>query len=1322
MALAPLSQIIKIKPRPQTTLQLLTAIEDPVGTVSDYVFTPSIKEHISILLDSLRSLHGGGYWVLSEYGGGKTHFLATVASLLSATHQVADHVADDEIQRDVRLLRSQRLFPVAFSLIGRTDMLGRRNALFSILESEIRNAARDLLGNEIVLTLPEEVRRWWKHLGEGTRSDLSQHYTESFGKSPDEDYEDSAEQWSERIAVNARALGIGIDVASSPLDRLTSVYRQIVNEDTGFTGLLIVIDEFASWQDQRPEGGTAYSEDENLLQALAEVLPRDRGLNIFTLVASQKPMPRKFEGSRFRQFDVLRPSNDGTSPSFEYAMVVASRVRELEEYRYPEIEEYYEHYRTRFDFARELSLEDFTTIFPMQPLSFDLLRRITSNLTSARTGINVLWEVLSQWEQATPELQPSLMDTRRLIAAGDLLESDSLDQDLQQSGRYQAAHRAYKQAIEQVRRLESRGSLFESDLPVATAIIKTLFLWYCSRDGQMSMTLSELTEAISPEEGFLDSPQDTLLSVLAAMEDVPQVEFDTMTGELSFRSEVTTGRSPAEVFDGYRSGFDNPNALNVQWRQYLTNPNLAVGALSSMLRDLENGTPQKCSVTYGGINYEGEAVATADWMAEWGDQLPFDSHFRLVFMLSDEVAVTSELLEDNRVLVCVPGPLSDDNMDAIATVLALDKMQEDYAFRQDDEALRVNLYVETQRSNARQALLMAQRDFYRRGQIVTRQGIALDANELFRTETDIFGRLTTPLFEVIFKDRPIGDFRRKRNMNLNTETRRIFTGLWEQEPERSTRNALENFAVGLGLAQRDKPLTFDPRNCRAFEIIRPLYENALSNYRMLTALDVYEKLAGVGIPARLATLYLLCFVRANPDVELLLNTNHRLRLGGGGQLQSDRIFSNIVPRIEWDSRAFATATFFDSLVGRSGPIWNECLEWTRKFDSELKTASTPERIEEETGRFLNTLEAERVRLQDAVRQIDTLEQQMNGSIRKSVKESAEVVGRLTQSNTLEQFMETLQTSGIESSDELLEAVLHARNLNQLGQSAAEITASYAYLSAVSADRLGDFVGLGEDRASLIADLNLDDLVSDPDRWSYIRTRFDMWKRAYALEYRKSHRDYHVEASEVCRRIGEALTALTALENLEGLHQLTQTAQAPRLKERIDVLQRAITECNPIIGSSKLEAAPVCTDCRIRLGDKPEVGDLDPLELSISGALNALIDILSSDAIEKVLAESDSPIVKELHVFLARKDLPEIVRLLKDEGNTQLLGAVLDGGGNRGVIVRDINIVRELSIEYPTVSLDSLHEVADRFRELVEGALRRQQERAGSNATVEVRLR
>ena len=232
MVLAPIGQLIDVKPRPQTTLQLLTAIDDPVDTVANYVFTPSIREHFDLLLQNLHEGHGGGYWVLSEYGGGKTHFLATLISLLSSTDEVVKHVSDGGIKDTIRQVKDQRLFPVAFNLIGRGDMLNQRNSLFRILEREVQNATRELLELDVALTLSEEVRTWWGGLGVGTRSDITEKYRELFDASPDDDYRASQDRWTERITECTAALGIRIDISSTPVDRLTSIYRQIVNKQT----------------------------------------------------------------------------------------------------------------------------------------------------------------------------------------------------------------------------------------------------------------------------------------------------------------------------------------------------------------------------------------------------------------------------------------------------------------------------------------------------------------------------------------------------------------------------------------------------------------------------------------------------------------------------------------------------------------------------------------------------------------------------------------------------------------------------------------------------------------------------------------------------------------------------------------------------------------------------------------------------------------------------------------------------------------------------------------------------------------------------------
>src|SRR5438045_4127033 len=97
-ALLPIGEIIRVKRRPETTLSLLAAVAEPVQTVADYVFTEGIRQHFHQVLRAVQDGRGQGFWVQGEYGGGKTHFLATLAALLEGNPQTWNAVADGEIR------------------------------------------------------------------------------------------------------------------------------------------------------------------------------------------------------------------------------------------------------------------------------------------------------------------------------------------------------------------------------------------------------------------------------------------------------------------------------------------------------------------------------------------------------------------------------------------------------------------------------------------------------------------------------------------------------------------------------------------------------------------------------------------------------------------------------------------------------------------------------------------------------------------------------------------------------------------------------------------------------------------------------------------------------------------------------------------------------------------------------------------------------------------------------------------------------------------------------------------------------------------------
>lgn len=1312
MALTPISQLIRIKPRPETTLQLVNAIKDPEGTISSYVFTPSIKENISDMLENMGDGHGGGYWILSEYGGGKTHFLATVACLLSSSNEVRHRIDDEDVQQDMRLVQDRKLFPVALSLIGRASVIGKRNALYEIIENETSAAVREHLGTSLAVTLPEEIEEWWDKLDSTIRDRIAEKCHELCREPLEQVRQDSAERWVQSILDSTAALDIQVPLRGSPRDRLRHIYRQIVNPETSYTGILLIVDEFGSWQDRHPEGSPAYTEDEDLLQTLAEALPREEGLAIFTLVASQKPMPRKFQGGRFREVNVLRTSDEDGRSSREYEMVVAKRVRELDEFHLPEIQEYYQHYRKRFTFARDLSSDDFLIIFPVQPLCFDMLRRITASLSTARVGINVLWEVLGQETESGPTLRSRLLSMQRMITASDLLEAESLREALQ-SVRYVDAYRAYTQAVEAIDRLDMDP---QDELPLARAVVRTMFLWHIARSGQVPMRLNDIAEAVVAEEGMFDNVEDAVLNVVSLMDDLPQLQYDRERKEFTFRADVISGRPASEIFDQYQQRFTDNHQLELRWREYLVNQAVSDGQQSALFGRLQTGSPLKTTNPYRGIEYGGEEIAVTDWYGGLGHRLGFDQHFRIVYLLQN-ATVTPDALQDPRIAVCIPADFSDQYRDAVRSLLAIDQMADDYRHRQDDEALRVQQFVGRRRQELVSTLLNVQRDAYRKGTVVSRDSVAIDPGAVFgRVDGQSF--LLENLFAEVFKHRPIGAFRRNTTLNMSTHIGYIFKGLFERSPTGRISDALDNFAVGLGLALQQNPRRLDPSACGAFQLIQELYRGAVQQDQNLPANTIYEAFARQGIPARLATLYLLCFVRkADEGVELMLRDGHRLRLHNGAAPQGNRLTASLVRDVNWDNRwagddALST---FDVLAPRTGRSWNDALPWTRKVHPDLKTATEPADVEHQQALLQQALTTFAMKVTEASRDIERLCQVLGGQLPEDLHTALDQVKVLGTAQTYEELADRAEET-FEHADAFGEALTKVNQLHDLARSAAAVAAAYTYLKDVPQGRLDRPLEL--DRTSLVAEMDLVSLAAASHKWPSLEHRFQAWRERYQIVYARFHRDYYVQMEQASRKLPQANRKLTALDHLEQVPGLASDRLASDLRNRLQAISGRSQACQIDVRALNLEAHPHCTQCSVRIGDPLET-DVDALLEQVERRLEELLNNFSREAIRKLLEQSDQPDIHDLVQAINVSDRERIVDFLQSPESVTLIKGAIEGKKVSPPI--RVNVTSKLAAQFPTVTREQQQKVVGRFSELLDEALTEAEKETSPGIEVEVQL-
>ncbi len=540
----PLSDLVVQKPRPETTLSLVPAVrEQAAEMVGSYVFTDTIRHHFTEILDAVARGHGQGFWVQAEYGAGKTHFLAALASLL-ANHQgdAWRLVQDPEVTRYQPRLHESRLFPVVISLrgMGNADALTGRSLLDVILEDGFQPAlAQAGLDDQVQLVAADDYIAWLEHqTSPAIRQDVETYVRSRTGQSTQALRADEGAQTLARwIAAYCQDNAIDPKIAAGVKHRLAHIYRQIVSRQPArFDGLLVVIDEYEGWE-KAHASPAARAHDEDVLETLAYLLPRDLGYRVYTIVASQSAVPAKLQGGqtgdRFINIPLLASANER-----DYDVIVSRRVRGLDEDHGPDIEEHFLYVREHFDFANPLTLAEFRDIFPFQPRCFEVVRHITArDLPTARSGITILHEVVND---------AGLLNGLELIRVADLLHSPHLVDDCLATPVYHEAYNAYKVARDALPTLE----LDASDQPLAQAVLDTLFLWHLAyQEYPRALSLKELAQATLTTSDFLRA-EDNVAYVLGQMQSLRQVHFEGQ--HASFVPAGGEGASVVTLFNEYR--------------------------------------------------------------------------------------------------------------------------------------------------------------------------------------------------------------------------------------------------------------------------------------------------------------------------------------------------------------------------------------------------------------------------------------------------------------------------------------------------------------------------------------------------------------------------------------------------------------------------------------------------------------------------------------------------------------------------------------------------------------------------------------------------
>jgi hypothetical protein len=271
----------------------------------------------------------------------------------------------------------------------------------------------------------------------------------------------------------------------------------------GYSGLLLVLDEVSLFmKDRRDEQRT---EDERTLVVVSNRLAKVKNLPVWTVCAAQQAIESKMGVKNIIADDRLKevrlPEQDNA-----YYDIVLARVRKITDEG--AIANYYRHYKRGFTWPNSVREAEFNHFFPFHRPALEVLRNVTLQLTTARTAIQVMHQVLKHQVKT---------DGRELIRLWELFD-ETVRYEEDPSGvsaglaairdKFEADLRAYDACRQQIDGLTS--GLLKVQREKAVRVIQTLLLYHIAHSRQRGLTAEEIANGVLIDRDADSTPAENI--------------------------------------------------------------------------------------------------------------------------------------------------------------------------------------------------------------------------------------------------------------------------------------------------------------------------------------------------------------------------------------------------------------------------------------------------------------------------------------------------------------------------------------------------------------------------------------------------------------------------------------------------------------------------------------------------------------------------------------------------------------------------------------------------------------------------------------------
>lgn len=516
-----ISDLVEISEKPEAFIVLTRAVdENPEETLSTYVVTDDIREHVSSILSQINTGKGKGFCVQGFPGSGKSHFLSFITLLLKEK-QSWNHPSED-----VKLLKREfydkfkdkNFLIIYFSLTEGGDLK------VSLYEEAEKQGVKVIRANTIYENFfIERVKsiNWndfYSFVEE--KEGLSKEKVDKFASQQDKtSIADIIIKYDQSRGVTHKQRRFREILYPPILEGVDSILEYAKGK--GMDGVIVVIDELSQYLKERRDRGEMEI-DISLLRSLEEVF---RAGKPFWVIAAAHEDIGKLMGYALDRFENLIQSK------IDIRHILARRIAKKKPGSEGYISDLYHEFSLLFPkFSEGLALDEFRDLYPFHKAFVENAVLLAEEASRMRSMVLICWDCLSQVKKVEDE-RPDEKDAHNLITLDVLYDQFLLDPRIRE--KYDRRFKVYEEFFKPdiIPKLERNRKL-------AHILIKSLIALAIT--GKDRVTVKDLTHILLERLFKLEKTDVNYQGVKDTLDELKRLSLD------KYLSMTPVSRDPLE--------------------------------------------------------------------------------------------------------------------------------------------------------------------------------------------------------------------------------------------------------------------------------------------------------------------------------------------------------------------------------------------------------------------------------------------------------------------------------------------------------------------------------------------------------------------------------------------------------------------------------------------------------------------------------------------------------------------------------------------------------------------------------------------------------